>query len=65
MKRRSVSLRKALADPKLLGKALAGDSWLAWRVLLIAAVGEALTDSERIIFRQLTGRACGARQVGA
>jgi hypothetical protein len=51
MKRRSVSLRKALADPR--------------RVLLIAAVGEALTDSERIIFRQLTGRACGARQVGA
>jgi hypothetical protein len=58
MKRRSVSLRKALADPKLLGKALAGDSWLAWRILLIAAVGEALTDSERTIFRQLTGRAC-------
>jgi hypothetical protein len=40
MKRRSVSLRKALSDPKLLGNALAGDRWLAWRVLLIAAAGE-------------------------
>jgi hypothetical protein len=56
MKRHFVSLRKALTDPKLLGSALAGPSWQAWRVLLIAAVGEALTDSERAIFRQFTGR---------
>ena len=32
-------------------------SWLPWRVLLIAAMGEALTDDERPIFKQLTGRA--------
>jgi hypothetical protein len=57
MKRRSVSLRKALADSKLLGTALAGDSWLPWRVLLIAAVGEALTNDERAVFQKLTGRA--------
>jgi hypothetical protein len=57
VKQRFVSLRRALSDPKLLGNALAGDSWLAWRILLIAAVGEALTDSERVIFRKLTGRA--------
>jgi hypothetical protein len=57
MKQRSVSLRKALADPKLLGNALSGESWLPWRILLIAAVGEALTDDERAIFRKLTGRA--------
>ena len=56
MKRRSVSLRKALSDPKLLGNALAGDSWSAWRTLLIASMGEALTDSERAIFHKLTGR---------
>jgi hypothetical protein len=40
MKWRSVSLRKALSDPQVLGGALAGDSWLPWRILLIAAVGE-------------------------
>jgi hypothetical protein len=50
------SLRRALADRKLLGTALAGASWQAWRVLLIAAVGEHLTDAERVIFKQLTGR---------
>ena len=50
MRRCSVSLRKALSDPKLLGNALAGDSWLAWRVLLIAAAGESLTDAEREVF---------------
>ena len=29
-----------------------GDSWLPWRVLLIAAMGEALTDEERVVFNQ-------------
>ena len=47
-----VSLRRALADRKLLGGALAGPSWEAWRVLLIAAAGERLTDSERAIFHK-------------
>ena len=50
------SLRRALSDPKLLGNALAGDSWQAWRVLLIAACGEPLSDDERVIFKRLTGR---------
>lgn len=52
-----VTLRHALSDPQLLGKALEGDSWLPWRTLLIAAMGEALTDDERVLFQQLTGRA--------
>jgi hypothetical protein len=52
----SISLRKALADPMLLGKVLAGESWLPWRTLLIASMGEALSDDERVIFTQLTGR---------
>jgi hypothetical protein len=52
----SVPLRKALADPALLGNALAGDSWHAWRVMLIAAMGEALTDDERKTFFKLTSR---------
>ena len=51
-----VTMRRALSDKHLLGAALGGDSWLAWRVLLIAAMGEALTDEERAIFAKLTGR---------
>jgi hypothetical protein len=50
------SLRAALNDPALLGKALPGDSWKAWRIILIAAMGEELTDDERPIFTALTGR---------
>ena len=52
-----VPIRQALSDPQLLGHALAGDSWRAWRILLIASMGEALTDDERPIFTKLTGRA--------
>jgi hypothetical protein len=50
------TLRRALADPKLLGSVLSGDSWAAWRTLLIAAMGEELRDDERVIFKRLTGR---------
>src|SRR5262245_37711091 len=38
------------------GTALKGESWTAWRTLLIAAMGEPLTDDERALFKQLTGR---------
>jgi hypothetical protein len=51
-----VSMREALSDPNLLGNALPGDTWRPWRILLIAAMGEALTDDERVVFRQFTGR---------
>ena len=51
-----VTMRRALSDEHLLGGVLGGDSWLAWRVLLIAAMGETLTDDERSIFAKLTGR---------
>ena len=51
-----VTLREALADPKLLGHALTGPSWRAWHAVLLAAMGEALTEDERALFRQLTGR---------
>jgi hypothetical protein len=53
----TVSLRRALDDPALLGSVLPGPSWLAWRTMLIAAMGEALTDEERTAFGRLTGRA--------
>lgn len=51
-----VTMREALADPNLLGGAIPGDSWLPWRTLLIAAMGEGLTDEERAIYTALTER---------
>jgi hypothetical protein len=52
----TIPIRDALADPQLLGNVLAGESWLPWRVLLTAAMGEELLDDERAIFTRLTGR---------
>jgi hypothetical protein len=51
-----VTLREALRDPQLLGSLLVGPSWEAWRVLLIAAMGEPLTAEERVVFKTFTGR---------
>jgi hypothetical protein len=51
-----VTMREALRDRHLLADALPGPSWSAWRVLLIAACGEALTPDERAVFSKLTGR---------
>lgn len=51
-----ITMRRALTDDGLLGKALGGDSWRAWRVLLIAAMGEALEAAELATFTALTGR---------
>jgi hypothetical protein len=50
------SLRKALADSRLLGNAIPGDSWAGWRSLLLAAMGEPLEPDELEHFRRLTGR---------
>ncbi len=49
------SLRSALEDPALLGATISGGSWLSWHTLLLAAMGEPLTEEERAIFRGLTG----------
>jgi hypothetical protein len=54
--RPTMTMRRALSDPALLGNVLAGESWRPWRVILIAAMGEALDDEERVIFQRLTGR---------
>jgi hypothetical protein len=51
-----VTVRKALSDPKLLGRVISGDSWSLWRTLLIAAMGEKLTAAERADFARVTGR---------
>jgi hypothetical protein len=55
-------MRRALGDRQLLGLALAGESWDAWRALLIAVMGEPLTNAERIIFTRLTGRRAEPQQ---
>jgi len=52
----TISIREALTDPSLLGNVLTGQSWQPWRVLLVAAMGEPLTDEERATFTALTGR---------
>jgi hypothetical protein len=54
--RPTVTMRAALGSADLFGLILVGPSWLAWRVLLIALMGEALTEGERAVFKQLTGR---------
>jgi hypothetical protein len=54
-KQLAVTLRRALTDPTLPGNVLGGDTWQTWRTLLIAAMGEPLTDDERETFKRLTG----------
>jgi hypothetical protein len=49
-------MREALCSPLLLGGAIPGDSWKPWRTLLIAAMGEELTDEERELYATFTGR---------
>jgi hypothetical protein len=51
-----VPLRQALADPQLLGGTFVDESWGGWKAILLAAMGEVLTDVEREHFRRLTGR---------
>jgi hypothetical protein len=51
----TVSLRQALTDDDLLGGVLAGDSWSAWRTVLIGAMGEKLSWDERRLFKKLSG----------
>lgn len=51
-----MTMRRALEHPGIFGTILPGESWAAWRVLLIAVRGEELTEPEREIFHELTGR---------
>jgi hypothetical protein len=56
MMRVRMHMRDCLADLDIFGCILRGESWFGWRVLLIAAAGEELTDDERAEFKRLTGR---------
>ena len=51
-----IPLRRALEDKELLGSCLGGDSWHAWRSLLLAANGEPLKQDELTTFQRFTGR---------
>jgi hypothetical protein len=51
-----VSMRRALEDQSLFGAVLGGESWAAWRTLLIACMGEELNREERRLFAALTKR---------
>jgi hypothetical protein len=70
MKRRTISIDQSLSDPKLLGAAL-GDSapWTNWLIILRAAFGLPLNDTQRQSFMRVAGgrsppiqrvRECGA-----
>ena len=48
-----VTMRRALSDTHLLGVVFGGDSRLAWRILLIAAMGEPLTERRADDLRQV------------
>jgi hypothetical protein len=54
--RKLVSMREALASDGYFGTLLNGDSWATWRLLLVAIVGEELSDEERVVFQGITGR---------
>jgi hypothetical protein len=54
--RKLVKMREALDSDGYFDRLLSGDSWRSWRALLIAIVGEALTEDERAIFKAITGR---------
>jgi hypothetical protein len=54
--RKLITMREALESESYFGRLLAGESWRAWRTLLIAIVGEELTEDERVTFTALTGR---------
>jgi hypothetical protein len=49
-------MRDAFSDSDLLAHVLSGDTWRPHRILSMAAMGETLTEDERIIFKQFTGR---------
>jgi hypothetical protein len=48
--RKLIPMRDALESAAYFGGLIGGDAWRAWRVLLIAIVGEELTQNERVVF---------------
>jgi hypothetical protein len=63
MMRKILSMREALGSPLYFADLIGGPSWAAWRVLLIAIVGEELTDDERVIFEGRSASDCPGRKI--
>ena len=55
-RRAHTSCRRAFDDKNLLGHVMVGETWKPHRILQMAAMGEKLTDDERIVFQRFTGR---------
>lgn len=53
--KRLMTMREALEREDIFGGILPGETWAAWRAVLIASQGEPITAPEREIFRDLTG----------
>jgi hypothetical protein len=51
-----ITMRQALSDADLFQREFGATSWMSWKLLLLAMLGEALTDEEREVFRTLTAR---------
>jgi len=56
-----ISMRQAITDPALLGSAFPGkagapDSWIAWKAMALAAMGEPLRPKELSAYQRLTQR---------
>ena len=41
----TITLRHALDNPDLFGRVLEGDSWATWRVVMLATMGEPLSET--------------------
>ena len=56
--RKLLTMREALSSPAYFGgpDMMGGPTWAGWRVVLLAIMGEALTDDERTIYRTITER---------
>ena len=52
------TMRHALTSPDYFGSTamMGGETWAGWRTLLLAIMGEELTETEAALFREVTGR---------
>ena len=58
-----ITTTAAIADPNLLGRAFAGESWSTWRAVLRAAEGLPLDDDQRRAFAAVAERDPPAKRV--
>ncbi len=56
--RKLLTMREALTSPAYFGgpDMMGGPTWAGWRVVLLAIMGEELTDAERAIYQTITER---------